>query len=178
MLVDYIKKLNDVKFKGMANTERRPFLERAAEKFAEFSKKVDFPENYEVGELHIWNNELYYHSAKSGGKGKLDIWKMIRNSDGTWATPENVESVNTLEDDGWPYITKEGSELWFTRTYLGSPAIYRSKKINEKWSTPELIVSQFAGEPTLDSKGNLYFVHHFYNNSKMIEADIYVAKRK
>jgi len=33
--------LNDVKFKGMANTERRPFLERAAEKFAEFSKKVD-----------------------------------------------------------------------------------------------------------------------------------------
>jgi len=30
----------------------------------------------------------------------------------------------------------------------------------------------------LDSNGNIYFVHHFYKNGEMIEADIYVAYRK
>lgn len=42
----------------------------------------------------------------------------------------------------------------------------------------ELIVSQFAGEPTLDKDGNIYFVYHYYRDSEMIEADIYVAYKK
>ena len=41
-----------------------------------------------------------------------------------------------------------------------------------------LIVSQFAGEPTLDDAGNLYFVHHYFEHGQMIEADIYVAYKK
>jgi len=41
------------------------------------------------------------------------------------------------------------------------------------------LVSQFAGEPTLDDAGNLYFVHHFFTREmEMIEADIYVARRR
>ncbi|HOK38716.1 MAG TPA: hypothetical protein P5538_03695 [Bacteroidales bacterium] len=52
------------------------------------------------------------------------------------------------------------------------------KKINDQWQEPELIVSQFAGEPTLDDAGNLYFVHHYFENNIMIEADIYVAFKK
>jgi hypothetical protein len=40
------------------------------------------------------------------------------------------------------------------------------------------MVSSFAGEPTLDAQGNLYFVHHFYSGGVMLEADIYVAYRK
>jgi hypothetical protein len=144
-----------------------------------FLKQVEFPKEYEVGELHKNNNELYYHSAKSGGKGQLDIWKIKRNSEGTWTSPENLQAINTQENEGWPYLTKDGNELWFTRTYLGSPAIYRSKKDNqENWQTPELIISQFAGEPTLDKEGNLYFVHHYYKDNKMLEADIYVAYKK
>jgi hypothetical protein len=38
-------------------------------------------------------------------------------------------------------------------------------------------VDHFAGEPTLDAQGNLYFVHHFYRDGVMIEADIYTAVR-
>jgi len=70
------------------------------------------------------------------------------------------------------------NELWFTRVYLGTPAIYRSKLVNGTWAEPELILSQFAGEPTLDNKGDLYFTHHFFENGTMIEADIYVAYKK
>jgi len=75
---------------------------------------------------------------------------------GEWQTPENVARVNTVGDKGWQYVTQDGKELWFTRTYLGSPAIYRSVKVNGSWFEPELIISQFAGEPSVDGEGNIY----------------------
>lgn len=140
-------------------------------------KNADFKSEYDVGELHIHEDELYYHSSRPGSKGKLDIW-MLKKVNGEWQDPINVEAVNSEDDEGWPYISQEGKELWFTRTYQGSPAVFMSKRINDEWQAPELIVSQFAGEPTLDWNGNLYFVHHYYNNSKMIEADIYIAYKK
>ncbi len=134
---------------------------------------------YEVGELHFSKNgnELYFHSSRAGGKGNYDIW-VSKIQNGILQPPANIVSVNSAENDGWPFISEDESELWFLRTYLGSPAIYRSKKINGTWSSPELIVSQFAGEPSLDIAGNLYFVHHYYKNGTMLEADIYMAKKK
>ena len=139
-------------------------------------KNSDFNSDYEVGELHIDNNELYFHSAKSGGKGGLDIW-VSRKLNNKWQQPVNLEIVNTKENEGWPYISPDGKELWFSRTYKGSPAIFRSKKDNNQWQSPELIISQFAGEPTLGINGNLYFVHHYFKDGIMIEADIYIATR-
>lgn len=138
---------------------------------------ADFNPEYQVGELHITKDgqQLFFHSDRQGGKGGLDIW--VSNKDGQWQKPINIEAVNTETNEGWPYISQDGQELWFTRTYMGSPAIFRSKLKNGNWGKPELIVSQFAGEPTLDQAGNLYFVHHYYKNSKMIEADIYVAEK-
>ncbi|MGA1821711.1 MAG: hypothetical protein ACMUIG_04220 [Thermoplasmatota archaeon] len=131
----------------------------------------------QVGEMHIHGDDLYYHSDRSGGSGGFDIW-MISREDGGWSDPVNIEAVNTEAMDGYPFISEDGSELWFTRTYMGTPGIFRSVNVNDSWSEPELIVSQFAGEPTLDTDGNLYFVHHFYENEAMIEADLYVAYRK
>jgi hypothetical protein len=134
---------------------------------------------YEVGEMHITpdGDELYFHSSRNGGKGEYDIW-VSRQTEGDWGVPENVEAVNTELNEGWPFITQDGNELWFMRNYQGSPAIYRSLKIEGNWSQPQLILSQFAGEPSLDAIGNIYFVHHFFKDGEMIEADIYVAHRK
>ena len=125
--------------------------------------------------MHITldGNELYFHSSRSGGKGGLDIW-MSKKVNSEWQTPINLELVNTPSEEGWPYITFDGNELWFSKDY----GIWRSKKVNGEWQTAENIISSLAGEPTLDSEGNLYFVHHFYKNNTMIEADIYVAKKK
>lgn len=134
---------------------------------------------YQVGEMHITadGNELYFHSPKAGGKGQLDIWvaKKIGNE---WQAPENVSVINSAESEGWPFVSEDGKELWFLRWYKGSPAIFRSKKVDNQWQNPVLIISQFAGEPTLDNLGNLYFVHHYYKDNKMLEADIYVARKK
>lgn len=136
--------------------------------------------DYQVGEMHIGadGNTLFFHSDRAGGKGGLDIW-VSQNVAGEWQMPQNVDVVNTADNEGWPFTSQDGTELWFTRTYLGSPAIYRSLKSNGVWQAPQLIISQFAGEPTLDNEGNLYFVHHFFNDvGEMVEADIYVAYKR
>jgi hypothetical protein len=134
---------------------------------------------YQVGELHISKNgtEMYFHSDRAGGKGGLDLW-VTTLVDEQWQEPVNLEVVNSASNDGYPFLSQDGNELWFTRTYMGTPAIYRSIKVDGAWTTPQMIVSSFAGEPTLDQQGNLYFVHHFYKDNVMIEADIYVAYKK
>lgn len=142
-------------------------------------KNADFDPSYEVGELHMTadGKSVYFHSARPGGEGGLDIWRMDRSGT-NWSEPVDVAAVNTAGDEGWPYLSQNGSELWFTRTLNGTPSIWRSERNGSGWGEPELIISQFAGEPSLDPQGDIYFVHHFYRDGKMIEADIYVAKRK
>ena len=140
-------------------------------------ENADFNPEYDVGELHIYGDELYYHADREGGKGQSDIW-MLTKVNGEWTNPVNVAAVNSADSEGMPYITPDGQELWFNRTYLGSPGVFRSKRVNGEWQEPELIVSQFAGEPTLDKYGNVYFVHHYYEDGVMIEADIYVGYKK
>jgi hypothetical protein len=142
-------------------------------------QNADFEPDLEVGELHFTadGSELYFHSPREGGKGEYDIW-VSRNVDGEWLAPENVEVVNGPKIDGWPSLTQDGNELWFTSFYLGYPAILRSKRVDGEWQEPELIISQFAGESSIDNEGNVYFTHHFYWDGVMLEADIYVAMKK
>lgn len=138
---------------------------------------ADFKEEFKVGELHIHNDEIYYHSDREGSLGSNDIW-MMKKEDDDWSDPQNISIVNTEYNEGMPYISSDGNELWFNREYEGTPAVFRSIKAGNDWTKPELIVSRFAGEPTLDKYGNLYFVHHYYKNGVMIEADIYIAYKK
>jgi hypothetical protein len=134
-----------------------------------------------LGELHVTadGSEIYFHTGleKEGGMGGYDIW-VTRLVDGEWSDAENVTAVNTPDNEGWPFVSQDGNELWFLRWYLGSPGLFRSKKVDGGWGPPELIISQFAGEPSLDNEGNLYFVHHYYKDSVMLDADIYVAYKK
>ena len=125
---------------------------------------------------------MYFH--KQGQYGGLDIWKSGRTQTG-WGTPENLGPVvNSAKDDGWPYLSSDGKELFFTGwndTIMGT-CIYRCQLDSiGNWGPPELIVARFAGEPTLDDSGNLYFTHHYYtggDSSRMLEADIYLCRHK
>ena len=138
-------------------------------------QNADFAPDFKVGELHFTSDgsQLYFGSDTPGGKGSLDIW-MSKKADGEWQEPVNVAVVNTVDGEGWPALSPGGDELWFYRNY----GIWRSKKVNGEWQEPELIISDLAGEPSIDRDGNVYFVHHFFDNDKMIEADIYVAYRR
>ena len=118
---------------------------------------------------------LYY------GKGG-DIWKCAK-SVGGWAQPQKVPNLDGISGKDQPFVTPAGDELWFTgnsvHQYTG-PSLYRCNLTGTGgWGAPQEIVSRFAAEPTLDSEGNLYFVHHYVTqNISLIEADIYVAMHK
>jgi hypothetical protein len=140
-------------------------------------QEAGFNPEYEIGELHITadGQELYFHSARPGGQGGYDIW-VSKKLGGEWGEPINVSIVNTPYTDGWPFVTPDGQELWVTRGN-GAPEIWRSKKIGGAWGEPEMMFGPFAGEASLDQKGNVYFTHHFYRDDVMLEADIYIAYR-
>jgi len=138
-------------------------------------KLADFPKEYKVGELHFTSdgNEVYFHSDRAGGKGGLDIW-VSKKVDGEWTEPENVSAVNTTNDEGWPALSPDENELWTYRNY----SLWRSKKVDGEWTKPIQMFSPLAGEATIDNAGNVYFIHHYYKDDQMLEADIYVAKKK
>ena len=138
-------------------------------------QNANFKTEYEVGELHIAadGKELYFHSPRAGGLGGYDIW-VSQNVDGVWQEPVNLAIVNSTYSDGWPFVTQDGSELWFTRS-VGAPELWRSKRVDGQWTQPQKMFGPFAGEASLDNAGNVYFTHPFYKDNVMLEADIYIA---
>ena len=133
-------------------------------------------EEYDIGELHISDNGETIYFGRDG-----DIYRTEKTSKG-WSEP-NPLSINTEEySEGQPFITSDGQELWFTgqsRKGHTGPSVFRSIWNGSGWGEPTEIISNFAGEPCLDGDGNIYFVHHFYDQDmNMLEADIYVAYRK
>jgi len=141
---------------------------------------------YQTGELHISadGQELYFHSARPGGSGGLDIWVSNKTASG-WGEPANLgPTINTAADEGWPDISADGQELWFNGQSTHGrpgPATFRSmRQPDGSWGQSEEIISTFAGEPSLSRDGKtLYFVHHYYSKdlTSMREADIYVSNR-
>lgn len=128
---------------------------------------------YQVGEMAISpdNATMYYGS---GG----NIWALERSA-GNWTDPHIVPNIQVTSGENQPFVTPDGRQLWFTGdSQLGypGPAIFVSTWNGTGWGRPVEAVSQFAGEPSLDSAGDLYFVHHFLDkNGSLAEADIYVA---
>jgi hypothetical protein len=139
--------------------------------------------DYDIGEFTITpdGQTLYFHSGSWAEDESMDIWRSEKTTDG-WGEPVRVDEVNSAAWEGWPFITPDSSELWFTgesRDGYTGPALFRSEKVGDGWGEPVEIVSQFAGEPTLDEDGNLYFTHHYFDEDmNMTEADIYVCIKK
>lgn len=141
---------------------------------------------YGVGEFHLMpdGDTLYFHKG-SLSDGTMGLWVTHRTSAG-WQEPVEISEINDLPNfAGYPFVTPDGNELWYTSWSMKvpgypGPAIWRSmKQPDGTWGSPEEIISNFAGESTMDAEGNIYFVHHYYSSDgKMIEADIYVAYRK
>jgi len=143
---------------------------------------------YNIGEFHLTRDHrtMYFGSAETGDSlwTGYDLWKMERNANG-WNAPVRLgASINDSMSQSQPFVSTDMQELWYTGwcdTIMG-PCIYRSRLDSAgNWQTPEQVVVQFAGEPTLDDAGNLYFTHHYYtggDSSRMLEADIYRCRKK
>jgi hypothetical protein len=137
----------------------------------------------DIGEWHLayGGDTLYFGWVNTAGYGDLDIWAVARSGE-DWGTPWNLgPTVNTAGHESRPFVTIDGSELWFTGTsglgYHG-PAVFRSTRTAEGWGEPEEMISNYAAEPCLDAHGNIYFIHHFMTaEEEMIEADVYFCRK-
>ena len=133
-----------------------------------------------VGELHLSDGGevLTFHSEREEGTGGLDLWQTTLDG-GEWGDAVELAALNTGTTDGWPWVSEDGLEIWFT-TGAGAPEIWRAQKEGGEWQPPEKVVGPFAGEPTFDAEGNLLFTHHFWDDASntMIEADLYIARHR
>lgn len=141
--------------------------------------------SYRIGEMHVADNgnKIYYGTCEEGSLD-YDIY-YTEKSNGAWQEPVALSAINTEEAENMPFVSEDGQELWYTYAEfegdtMGPPLVYRSVWTGSDWGTPEKVLDSLAGEPTLDNQGNLYFVHHYWDDAtnSMLEADIYVCYRK
>ncbi len=105
-------------------------------------------------------NTMYFASDMEGGKGGVDLYMATRNSDGTWGTAVNIESINTEGNEMFPYIY-EDDILFFSSTGLvglGGLDVFVCKIKNGKASKPKNVGVPVNGERddfafTLDATG-------------------------
>lgn len=84
---------------------------------------------------------LYFASNRSGGLGGTDIWYSHRQEDGTWSDAINAgNKINTSFDEEAPFITNDGSTLYFSSTGhlgLGEQDLFLSRLENDNsWGDP------------------------------------------
>ncbi|MBD3366800.1 MAG: hypothetical protein GF405_01345 [Candidatus Eisenbacteria bacterium] len=145
---------------------------------------VRLNEELDVGEWHLdaSGETLYFGAELPGGYGSSDLYYVVREGD-SWSGPVNLgPGINTAASESRPFVTADGTELWYTgASGLGyhGPAVFRSTRSGAGWNPPVEIISNYAAEPCLDDAGDIYFAHHFMDSTEvMIEADIYVARRR
>lgn len=76
-------------------------------------------------------NTLYFSSERKDGKGKLDLYRAKKQSDGNWGAAENLgDVINTPENEDSPYITPDGTYLYFSskgHNSIGGYDIFKAK---------------------------------------------------
>ncbi|MCE3228359.1 MAG: hypothetical protein K0S32_2910 [Bacteroidetes bacterium] len=73
---------------------------------------------------------LYFASDMDGGKGGMDIYKCVKNTDGSWGTPENLgDKVNTAGNEVFPFIASNDLLYFSSNGHdgIGGLDIYETK---------------------------------------------------
>jgi len=82
---------------------------------------------------------LYFATDMPGGEGGTDIWVCQREGSG-WGPAVNLgKTINTPEDEMFPFIKEDGSLYFASAGHPGYGAldIFRSLKSEKGWSTPK-----------------------------------------
>ncbi len=111
-------------------------------KDGKWSEKIAFSLNnkeYSVGHpsLSSDGNTLYFSSDMPGGIGGVDIYKVLRKTDGTWGTAENLgDKINTEGNEMFPFIHESGLFFFSSdgRPGLGGLDVFVTQMSNDKIS--------------------------------------------
>lgn len=101
-------------------------------------------------------NTLFFASDMPGGFGGLDLYKVIRQPDGTWSKPVNLgDKVNTTENEMYPYT--DGQYLYFaSKGHVGFGGYDLFQSVLGMNSVPG--VPRNMGKPFNSSKDDVAFI--------------------
>lgn len=106
---------------------------------------------------------LYFASNRDGGFGNLDIYVSEKDAAGDWGPAVNLgPSINTQYNEDTPFITTDGSYLYFSsegHSSMGGYDNFRSYLSGAAWQTPENL-----GYPINSSDDNKFYQP--FNNGK------------
>lgn len=107
-----------------------------------FNPNINTKSNEDNGVILINGNIMYFSSDKPGGFGGKDIYMVERMPNGEWGRPYNLgPTVNTSEDEDFPYILDDGVTLFFSSkgfNSMGGYDIFVTTLSEEGiWTTPE-----------------------------------------
>jgi tetratricopeptide (TPR) repeat protein len=85
---------------------------------------------------------LYFVSDREGGYGGRDIYKVVKNNDGTWGNVTNLgASINTKYDEESPFFHPDNNTLFFSSNGPGSMGgfdIFYSELLKDgSWADPK-----------------------------------------
>jgi len=85
--------------------------------------------------------KLYFTSNREGGYGNLDIYLSEKDASGDWGPAINLgDSINTPFHEDTPFITENGSILYFSsegHSSMGGFDIFKCQRLATGWQTPE-----------------------------------------
>ncbi len=81
-------------------------------------------------------NVLILSIQRRDSKGGEDLYVSFRQNDGTFSVPRNIAQLNTVADEGTPFLAPDGKTLYFYsegRAGYGSADIYVAKRLDDTW---------------------------------------------
>lgn len=101
-------------------------------------------------------NTLYFASDMPGGFGGYDIYKSIRQADGTWSKPVNLgDKINTTENDIYPY-TDEFYLYFVSKGHVGFGGYDIFQSVLGRDGVPG--IPRNMGKPFNSSKDDIAFI--------------------
>ncbi|TND06565.1 MAG: ompA [Bacteroidetes bacterium] len=127
---------------------------------------------------------LYFVSDRPKGLGGKDIYRCEKMGEDTWGTPMNLgPAVNTPYDEESPYISADGSTLYFSsegHNSMGGFDVFKSVNENGLWTKPENL-----GYPINNGGDDIFYVpgkntdYGYYasmQNNTLGDLDIYAVE--
>ncbi|MFC0605453.1 OmpA family protein [Winogradskyella pulchriflava] len=177
---------NDERAKAhLQNPNYIPQLADISKAFNVEETAINDAENSDFGAVLSNDNILYFVSTRKASKKEdawtnqpyLDIYRSIRNEDGSLSAPEEVEELNTIYHDGPLTISADGKTMYFSRdghsegsykkiknkrVKLAQQGIYKATMVDGKWGNIEALPinskDYTVSHPSLSKDGKtLYF---------------------
>ncbi|MGM0376595.1 MAG: OmpA family protein [Bacteroidota bacterium] len=180
--------------------EKKPYLNifRVGKKEGRFKEPEQFIPDFRTifhdGPLcfNLYGNEVFitrntYHSLfKKEGKDGSNHLKIVyahRQPDGAWSKPEELPFNDDSYSCGHPFLTKDGSRLYFVSNMpggMGNSDIYYADRNEDTWEEPVNLGEKINTEgnemfPFIDENERLYFASDGHQGLGGL--DIFVAEK-